>query len=103
MSTALVERTVEFEPSLQQAQRPELVAVSPMDLLSMAVSRGASIDTIERLAKLQKEMMEMDAKRHFEDAMHRAQMELRAISADANNPQTKSRYAPYAKLDHSVR
>jgi hypothetical protein len=90
------------ESSLQQVVRPEM-ATSPMELLSIAVSKNASIDTIERLAKLATEMMEREAKRHFEDAMHQAQSELRAISADANNPQTKSRYATYARLDHVVR
>jgi len=96
-----VERTLEH-PGLQ-VRRPETVPTSPMDLLSLAVSRGSNIDTIEQLAKLQKEMLEFDAKRAFESAMHQAQSELRAISADANNPQTHSRYATYARLDHAVR
>ena len=77
--------------------------VTPMELLQSAVLQGAGIDTIERLAKLQREMLEYDAKVHFNDAMQRAQSRMKPISADMNNPQTKSKYASYAQLDNKLR
>jgi ERF superfamily len=74
-----------------------------MHLLQSAVMQGAAIDTIERLAKLQREMIEYDAKVAFNDAMQRAQSKMKRIGADATNPQTKSKYASYAKLDGALR
>ena len=74
-----------------------------MQLLQSAVSQGASIDTIERLAALQREMVEYEAKVSFNEAMQRVQDKMRPISSDMNNLQTKSRYASYAKLDKSLR
>jgi hypothetical protein len=74
-----------------------------MHLLQAAVMQGAAIDTIERLAKLQREMIEYDAKVAFNDAMQRAQHRMKRIGADATNPQTKSKYASYAKLDGALR
>jgi hypothetical protein len=87
----------------QQPAPIELAPVTPMQLLQSAIMQGASIDTIERLAKLQKEMMEYDAKVQFNDAMERAQSKMKRIGADATNPQTKSKYASYAKLDSALR
>jgi len=81
----------------------QIEAVTPMHLLQSAVMQGAAIDTIERLAKLQREMIEYDAKVAFNDAMQRAQSKMKRIGADATNPQTRSKYASYAKLDGALR
>ncbi len=81
----------------------QVASPSPMHLLQMAVQQGAAIDTIERLAKLQREMIEYDAKVAFNDAMERVQSKMKRVGADLNNPQTKSRYASYAKLDSAIR
>jgi hypothetical protein len=86
-----------------KSEVPQIEAVTPMHLLQSAVMQGAAIDTIERLAKLQREMMEYDAKVAFNDAMQRAQSKMKRIGADATNPQTKSKYASYAKLDGALR
>jgi len=77
--------------------------ITPMELIQSAIQQGAGIDTIERLAKLQREMVEYQAKVEFNDAMHRAQDAMKPIGADAVNPQTKSKYATYAKLDKALR
>jgi len=84
-------------------QELEIIPPSPMHLIQSAIMAGASIDTIERLTKLQREMMEYDAKVAFDGALHRAQSEMKRIGTDAINPQTKSRYATYAKLDGALR
>jgi hypothetical protein len=67
------------------------------------VDRGAPIDTIERLARLQREAMEYEAKVAYGAAMQRAQDGMGRVRADADNPQTRSRYASYAALDRAVR
>jgi hypothetical protein len=77
--------------------------ISPMSLLQLAVDRGASIDTIERLAKLQREMQELDAKMAYGQAMKRAQEVIPRIATDLTNPETHSKYASYAALDRVIR
>jgi hypothetical protein len=74
-----------------------------MDLMQLAIDKEGSIDVIERLAKLQQDAQAQEAQRLFADALHRAQMQMGRISADALNPQTKSRYVTYAKLDKVLR
>jgi hypothetical protein len=81
----------------------EVQTPNAMQLIQVAISQGASIDTIERLAKLQREMVDYGAMVDFNEAMHRAQQKMRPISADATNPQTKSKYASYSKLDKALR
>ena len=76
---------------------------SMMELLSMAVEKGAGIETIERLAKLKRELAEDEAKLEFNQAMHRAQEQMRRIGVNAMNPQTHSKYATYEKLDSALR
>lgn len=77
--------------------------ISPMSILQSAVSQGAGIDTIERLAKLQREMLEYDAKVQFEASMQRTQAAMRRVERDMTNPQTKSKYSSYAALDRALR
>lgn len=77
--------------------------ITPYQLLQLAVDKGADIDTIERLAKLQSEMLDREAKIGFEQAMQRCQAHMGRIGADMLNPQTKSRYASYAALDRVLR
>jgi hypothetical protein len=81
----------------------EDAVITPMSLIQSAIMQGASIDTIERLAKLQREMVEYEAKVAFDKAMGRAQNRMKRIGTDATNPQTHSRYATYSKLDGAVR
>lgn len=91
-------------PELMKQDRPlEIEAVTPMGLLLMAVQQGSSMDTIERLAKLQREIVEYDARIAFDQAMQRSQGRMRTIGVDATNPQTHSKYATYAKLDSAIR
>lgn len=78
-------------------------APTPMTLLSQAVAAGASIDTIERLSALAEKMMQRDAEVAFNKSMHLAQQEMRRIGADAVNPQTRSKYATYTKMDAALR
>jgi ERF superfamily len=82
----------------QQVSSPDA-----MQLIQAAISQGSSIDTVERLVKLQREMVDYAAMVDFNDAMQRAQQKMRRIGADAVNPQTKSKYASYGKLDSVLR
>lgn len=77
--------------------------VTPLELVRLAVSNGAAIDVIERLAKLQEQAMARDAEINFNEAMNRVQSEIRRIAPDLDNPQTRSRYASYAAIDRVIR
>lgn len=81
----------------------EQIIRTPMDMLSLALQNNAAIDVIERLATLQREEREYNARVAFDEALNRCQEKIQRISADASNPQTNSRYASYAKLDKVVR
>jgi hypothetical protein len=74
-----------------------------MELIQSAVMQNAGIDTIERLAVLQREMMEYQAKLEWNDAMQRVQSRIKRIGADKANTQTSSKYASYQKLDAAIR
>ena len=76
---------------------------TPMDLLTLALQNNAAIDVIERLANLQRDQRDYQARVAFDEALNRCQEKLKCIGADATNPQTDSRYASYAKLDRVVR
>ena len=82
---------------------PELARVTPMSLLEMAVSKGADINTIERLVALQEKMLARESEMAFNAAMNKAQQAMGRIAADLTNPQTRSQYASYAALDRKVR
>lgn len=57
----------------------------------------------EALLNAREREMRRVAENAFNDAMNRAQGKMRPIAADAENPQTKSKYASYAKLDMAIR
>lgn len=76
---------------------------TPMSLLSVALSNNAAIDVIERLAALQRDMLQREAEIEFNEAMNRVQTEIRRIAPDAENPQTRSKYASYAAIDRIIR
>lgn len=89
------------KPDTELVMQPK--TISPMTLLHMAVDRGAPVDTIERLAKLQRDILDYEAMVEFNNAMYRCQEKMKRIAADMTNPQTHSRYASYAQIDRHIR
>jgi hypothetical protein len=61
------------------------------------------IEKMERLWAMHEKLTQRASEQAFNDAMSAAQSEMGPISADATNPQTKSNYATYAKLDGILR
>ena len=84
-------------------ERQEPTATSIMAMISEAVRAGLPMETIRELREMAKEEAREIAERAFNAAMGAAQAEIRPIAADAANPQTRSRYATYAKLDTALR
>jgi hypothetical protein len=85
------------------AQRPD-APVTLLDIISAAVSNPmVDVSKLERLLALRDKEVAAQLEKEFNAAMTRAQEQMRPISADAENPQTRSRYATYAKLDNALR
>jgi hypothetical protein len=105
--------------SIQTLEKVNLVpqADAPVSQIPVQSETAAVLSMIERAARdpavdidKLRQLMEMREKaelqaseRAFNSAMRGAQAEMRPISADAENPQTRSRYATYAKLDRALR
>lgn len=88
-----IEATPEAVPATAIIQVIERAAMNP----------DVDIDKMERLLAMQERVMRTQAEADFNSAMAAAQAEMTPISADASNPQTKSRYASYAQLDRHLR
>jgi hypothetical protein len=98
-----VEKIADHMPSSmpipQATSANQLLAV----LSRMMADPSVDIERIERGAALYERALARDAETAFNSAMAAAQEEMRPIAANANNPQTKSRYAKYDALDNAVR
>jgi hypothetical protein len=96
--------------------QPQVLDVAPAESMVPAESAGAvqmferlakdpntSVEKIERLMALWERMEARRAEAEFNAAMSSAQQGMRPVSADASNPQTRSRYASYGALDRAIR
>ena len=87
------------------AKRPQ--APEPADLLSIigraAADPNTDVEKMERLMALYERLTAGKAEAEFNAAMTACQAEMRRVSADATNPQTRSRYASYEQLDRALR
>jgi hypothetical protein len=77
---------------------------TPMDLLSLALSKDAAIDVIERLAALQERAQNRDAELQFNDALTHCQSEAKLVinDSDKTGPGGK-KWATYKALDREMR
>ena len=102
--------SVPFEPHPAQAPvyRVEtpvqpLATMTPMEMISAAVSQGQGIELVSRLMDLQDRVEAKEAQKAFTQAMSRVQSKMRQVNTDASNPQTHSKYATYAAIDAALR
>jgi hypothetical protein len=90
------------------SERRDVAPMSESTALINAIERAArdpSVDIakMERLFAMHKEVSMARAEAVFNAAMVACQQEMRPIAADAENLQTHSKYASYAKLDRALR
>lgn len=82
----------------------ELATTEPrnpiMQLIGAAIEKGQDIT---ELVQIFREERDYASKMAFDQALHKAQMEMRRIGVDANNPQTRSKYLTYSKMDGVLR
>jgi len=64
---------------------------------------NTDMDKLERLLGMYERITARQAVQSYTEAMSAAQAEMTRVATDANNPQTKSRYATYAALDRELR
>lgn len=89
-------------------RRQEIEPAGEAATLMQVISRAATdpsfdIGKMERLMQMHQQIQAQKALEAFSAAMSDAQAEMGPISADALNPQTKSKYASYAQLDRALR
>lgn len=93
----------------QMIATPEIVSpetkIVPVDMsmISLAIEKGAGIETIERLVALQEKLLDRQAEIQFNEALNRVQSEISRVAPDLENKQTNSKYASYAAIDRVIR
>lgn len=90
------------------AKSQELAPVAEGATILAVIDRAAKdpntdVEKMERLMALYERIEAKRSESAFNEAMNAAQAEMRPISANATNPQTKSRYATFDKLDSALR
>lgn len=108
MNTVANALTVEHETRQVAVEPREPLPASETAAIFQIIERAArdpnvDLDKMERLMAMRERELNRSAEKAFNEAMKAAQAEMRTIGADANNSQTKSRYATYAKLDSVLR
>lgn len=97
----LVERS---QPTVMQIPVPASETAAILAVIERAArDPSVDIDKLKELLVIRAQIEEQGAKRAFATAMTQAQTEMRAVAADATNPQTKSKYASYFALDKALR
>lgn len=79
------------------------IVPADMSMISLAIEKGAGIETIERLVALQEKMLARQAEIEFNEALNRVQAEITRVAPDLTNNQTNSKYASYAAIDRVIR
>lgn len=90
------------EPDAVLAPQTEAAAFVSM-IERAARDPQIDMDKLERLLAMKERQEARIAEQAFASAMSAAQAEMRPVAADANNPQTRSRYASYMALDRAMR
>lgn len=94
--------------ALVEHEAKPVVSPPPEASIFSVIERAArdpnvDIDKMERLIAMRERELSRVAEQAFNEAMKAAQAEMQAVSADATNTQTRSKYATYAKLDAALR
>lgn len=88
--------------------KQEVQAPAESSALISMIERAArdpavDIDKMERLVAMQERALARSSEQAFNDAMAKAQSEMRRVATDSANKQTQSKYASYAALDRAMR
>lgn len=98
--------TVETEGAALVEAAPEQpnASVSLLQVIQQAATNpDVDIEKMERLMAMHERMVSEQARQAFNTAMIEAQEAMGPVRADADNKQTRSKYASYAGLDKALR
>lgn len=99
------------KPEQQIVERGEQLPAQHQDAsvsMIQVIERAATnpdvdVEKMERLWQMKEKIDAKRAEMEFNKAMTAIQKQTRQVSADASNPQTRSRYASYSALDKALR
>lgn len=96
-------KIIEHEPATAVATRQEspVAALTPMDMLSRAVTSGASMEVVERLMALQERWEANQARKDFDAAIADAKAEISPVVRNATGHNAK-KYADFAAIARAV-
>jgi hypothetical protein len=88
----------------QQVAAPQSETAAFVSMIERAArDPSVNMDKLERLLAMKERGEARASEQAFAAAMSSAQAEMRPVAADANNPQTHSKYASYMALDKAMR
>ncbi len=92
---------------IERENVPAVVGSEAATLISI-ISQAArdptvDINKMERLMEMHERLTAREAEKAFNVAMTACQLAVKQVAPDADNPQTRSKYATYAKLDSVLR
>jgi hypothetical protein len=91
-------------PAQRNFPTPADESASLMQVITRAAADpSVDMDKLDRLMKMHQQIQAQKALAAFNTAMSACQQEMEPVRANAENPQTRSRYADYAQLDRAVR
>lgn len=93
----LTGEVVHFEP----IQAPASTALTPMAMLSQAVSSGASLDMVSKLMDLQERVEKAQGRREFDEAVAAAKSEIKPVVRNKKGHNDK-RYADFAAYAREI-
>lgn len=95
----LARKEPDAAPTIQQTEAAAFVSM----IERAARDPSVDMDKLERLLAMKERQEARMAEQAFAAAMSAAQSEMRPVATDANNPQTRSRYATFMALDRALR
>ena len=104
MTSAATALTVEHEPTgLHSVETPATESAAIFQIISrLASNPAADPDKIERFLAMREKELDRIAKQAFYVAMAAAQAEMKPVARDADNDQTRSKYARYETISEAI-
>jgi ERF superfamily len=91
------------EMTLMPQEPPEAEQTGLAIFERLARDPSVDVDKLERLVQMHERAGARLSQEQFNAAMSLAQTDMRPVAADADNPQTRSKYASYSALDRALR
>lgn len=89
------------ERSTQLIEQPQSHALTPMDMLNQAVSKGADIEVLEKLMSLQERWEKNEARKEFDEAVAAAKAAIKPVTRNRTGHNNK-KYVDFAAIATAV-